>query len=70
MSAPIKLERPDEMKTAARWDDRVLAIVMLVLGVPRVVIALADHESFGAEATVAAITAGLGLLLYFGTRPR
>ena len=57
------LEPPDEMKTAARWDDRILAIVMLGLGIPRVILALVDHETFGAEATIAAIVAGLGLLL-------
>lgn len=62
------LEPPDEMKTAARWDDRILAIVMLGLGLPRIILAFAEHENFGAEATIAAIVAGLGLLLLLTSR--
>lgn len=65
------LTAPDEMKTAARWDDRILAFLMIGLAGPRVMLALADHEVFGTEATVAAIVAGLGLLLLLAsTRPR
>jgi len=64
------LEPPDEMKTAARWDDRILAVVMLVLGLPRIIIAISDHETFGAEATIAAIVSGLGLLLLLTSRTR
>jgi hypothetical protein len=60
--------RPDELKTAARWDDRILGIVMVLLGAPRVVVGLVSHETFGAEATVASIVASLGLLLLFTTR--
>lgn len=60
---PRSLTAPDEMKTAARWDDRILAVLMLGLAGPRIVLALVDHEVFGAEATIAAIVAGLGLLL-------
>ena len=52
----------DEQGVAARWDDRVLAALMIALGAPRVVLALASHEHFGAEATLAAIAACLGLL--------
>ena len=66
--SPTRLEPPDEMKVAARWDDRILAAVMLGLATPRVVIALLQHEIFGAEATIAAIVAGLGLLLLLTTR--
>jgi hypothetical protein len=64
----MKLDRPDDLKSAARWDDRILAIVMLGLGLPRVILAFADHETFGAEPTIAAIVAGLGLLLLLTTR--
>ncbi len=65
-----RLHRPDEMKTAARWDDRILSLVMLVVSVPRVVLALATGESFGAESSVAAVVAGLGFLLLSSTRRR
>jgi hypothetical protein len=51
------------MARDARWDDIVLAVLMLVLAAPRVVLALAHHEAFGAETTVAAIFTALGLLL-------
>jgi hypothetical protein len=59
---------PDEMKKAARWDDRILAFVMIVLGGLRGVIGLASHETFGAEATIATIVAVLGVLLLLSTR--
>ncbi len=65
-----ELPRPDEMKAAARWDDRILALVMMVLAVPRVVLAVTAHEPFGAEATIAVIVAGLGLVLMMSTRRR
>jgi hypothetical protein len=58
------------MKTAARWDDRILAVVMIGLGLPRVILALAEHETFGAEASIAAIVAGLGVLLLLAGRRR
>ncbi|MBL0220826.1 MAG: hypothetical protein IPQ07_44020 [Myxococcales bacterium] len=58
------------MKTAARWDDRILAVVMIGLGAPRAILALVEHEVFGAEATVAAVVACLGLLLLLTTRRR
>lgn len=64
------LEAPDEMRTAARWDDRILAILMIGLGAPRVILALAEHETFGAEATIATIVVGLGLLLLLTTARR
>lgn len=65
-----RLEAPDEMKTAARWDDRILAILMLGLAGPRVILALVDHETFGAESTIAAIVASLGLLLLLSSTRR
>lgn len=59
---------PDALKTAARWDDRILAIVMIGLGVPRAILAMAQHETFGAESTIAALVAVLGVLLLLSTR--
>ncbi len=53
----------DSRATAARWDDRVLGLLMIVLGAPRVVIALVLREHFGAEASLAAIMTSLGLLI-------
>ena len=61
--APSHERAETEMTSAARWDDRILGLVMLVLAAPRVVIAFATHERFGAEASVAAVAAALGLLL-------
>lgn len=67
--SPPHFEIPDELTVAARRDDLILGFVMLVLGAPRVVMALAAHETFGAETTVAAITTFLGVILLV-TRPR
>ena len=58
----------DEHTVASRWDDRVLGLLMIGLGAPRVVLALANHEPFGAEATLASIVACLGLLI-LASRP-
>lgn len=54
---------PDEMTAAARRDDLILGGLMLLLAVPRVILALATHETFGAESSIAAVAAGLGVLL-------
>lgn len=69
--APTQSRPPvaDELKTGARWDDLVLGALMLTLAGPRVVFALIDHETFGAETTVAAVALALGLLLLVA-RPR
>ncbi|MEO8701144.1 MAG: hypothetical protein ABI867_13930 [Kofleriaceae bacterium] len=47
----------------ARWDDLVLGMLLIVLGGFRVVLALSENEKFGAEATLAAVTTGLGFLV-------
>lgn len=53
----------------ARWDDRVLGLLMAVLGGLRVVLAIADGERWGAEVSLAAIMTVLGgLLLVFSRR--
>ena len=67
--APTEVTVADELGTGARWDDYVLGGLMLVLGGPRIVFALLERETFGAEATIAAVAVALGLLLLF-TRPR
>ena len=53
----------DEDRDAPRIDDLVLGILLIVLGGIRVVIAFAQKETFGAEATIALITVCLGILL-------
>ena len=54
----------------ARWDDLVLGLLLLVLGGLRVVLAVADHERFGVEATLATIVTGLGVLILLSTVTR
>jgi len=58
---------PSECVSAARWDDYVLSLMLIVLGTIRVTLAFANHEDFGAEATIAAVMAGLGVLLGIAT---
>jgi hypothetical protein len=53
---------------ARRWDDRILAYVMLGLSVPRVVLAVVTGEQFGAEPSIAAVVASLGLVLLATSR--
>lgn len=52
----------------ARWDDYVLAGLLLVIGVPRAVMAVSYDHPFGVEDTVSVILVCLGLLLVM--RPR
>lgn len=52
---------------AARWDDYVLSVMLIVLGTIRVTLALANHEPFEVEATIAAVMVGLGVLLGIST---
>ena len=52
-----------ERRRASRWDDRVLAAMMIVFGGLRVGIALGEHERFGAQPTLAAIMLVLGLAI-------
>ena len=68
--APRPERAETEMTSAARWDDRILGLVMLVLAAPRVVLAFATHECFGAEATIASVAVALGLLLLLLTPSR
>ena len=72
MRTPDTTHKPDhatdEQRTrrpAVRWDDRVLAAMMIVFGGIRVGLALGAHERFTAEPTMAAIMLGLGVLLLF-----
>ena len=67
--APTEVPVADELTRGARWDDYVLGGLMVVLAGPRVVLALVDHETFGAETTIAAVVMALGLLLLL-TRAR
>lgn len=67
--APTEPPVADDLTRAARWDDLVLGVLLLVLAAPRIVFALATRETFGAETTIAAIAVALGLLLLL-TRPR
>lgn len=56
-------KRPPE--DGADFDDRVLAVLLMLLGLMRVVPAIWLGEGFGAEATVAImmVTAGLAILV-------
>jgi hypothetical protein len=47
----------------ARWDDFVLAVLLIVVGGFRVALALETDERWGAEATLAAVTTFLGFLV-------
>jgi hypothetical protein len=53
----------ENRRPATRWDDRVLGVLMMVLGGLRVVIAIDDDERWGAEASIAAIMTVLGFAL-------
>lgn len=44
-------------------DDLVLAALMLLMGVPRIVIAVFGERPIGAEGTLAAICTGIALLI-------
>jgi hypothetical protein len=52
----------------ARWEERVLCVLMIVVGAIRVGIAIGARERFGGEASLAAIMLGLGVLLLFWRR--
>jgi protein-S-isoprenylcysteine O-methyltransferase Ste14 len=53
----------EEPIEGARWDDLVLSTLLIVLGGFRVVLAVTEHERWGAESTLAAVTTFIGLLL-------
>jgi hypothetical protein len=50
------------MQTVER-DDIILAILLLLIGVPRVVLALIAERPIGVEGTMAVICAALGLFV-------
>ncbi|HEU0035180.1 MAG TPA: hypothetical protein VFQ53_31360 [Kofleriaceae bacterium] len=56
----------------ARWDDVVLAVLLLVIGVPRVVLAVFYDRSVGVEGVLSMIGVALALLilLYRNITPR
>lgn len=56
---------PDVFDTAAADDDRVLGVVLLLIGGIRVALAFAEHEVFATESTIALfmVALAIGLLL-------
>lgn len=48
---------------ASRWDDIALAVLLLVIGVPRVVLAFLFDHPIGAEGALAMASVGLALLI-------
>ena len=58
---------PSEGIAAARWDDYVLSVMLIVLGTVRVTLAVANREPFETEATIAAVMVALGVLLGIST---
>lgn len=56
-------DEPPARRPAARWDDRVLAALMIAVGGIRVGVAVGTDESFGAEPSIAAVMLALGVLL-------
>lgn len=59
-------EPPDRI-SAARWDDYVLSVMLIVIGTVRVTLAVANREPFETEATIAAVMVALGVLLGLST---
>ena len=52
-------------------DDRILAMLLIVIGAIRILIAVAGHQVFGGEATIAMFMVWLGLwALLRSYRPR
>lgn len=47
----------------ARWDDFVLAILLLLIGLPRTILAVLYDRPIGYEGTISLICVVLGLLL-------
>jgi hypothetical protein len=64
-SGPEIVRRPIE---PARWDDYVLAILLLVVAGPRLVLALMYDRPLGVEGTLAALFVVLALLLVLPRR--
>lgn len=54
---------PSEKARAPRWPRDTLVLVMvLTIALPRTVLAIAEHERFGVEATLALLATVLGLV--------
>jgi hypothetical protein len=49
-------------------DDRILGLVLLVLGAARVIVGIAEHEIFGAEATGAMLMLAFAIVLLIPRR--
>ena len=58
---------PTERQRDSSWDDHVLAGMLVGLGGLRVLIAFAQHEQFGTEATLAVIAMLVGALVVLAT---
>jgi len=52
----------------ARWDDYILAVVMLLVGLPRCIVALIHDRPLGVEGTLAMLLVGFALMLIIGPR--
>ena len=67
MMHPYRTSSSEEpcARRSARWDDRVLAALMIAVGGIRVGVAIGTNESFGAEPSIAAVMVALGALLLF-----
>lgn len=52
----------------ARWDDYILAILLLLVGLPRCVVALIHDRPLGVEGTLAMLLVGFAVMLIFGRR--
>ncbi len=63
MSPYRDLPTPVEEAPQPPGEEWVLAVVLVVLGAARVVIALATHEELAADVTVAALLGALGFVL-------
>jgi hypothetical protein len=51
-----------------RWDDYALAVLLLLVAVPRLVLALASGQPLGAEGTLSMVFIALALLVVFSRR--
>jgi hypothetical protein len=52
----------------SRWDDYVLAGLLLVIGVPRAILAVLHDHPLGVEGTLSLLCVAAGLLVIFGRR--
>ncbi|HEX4417930.1 MAG TPA: hypothetical protein VH165_08525 [Kofleriaceae bacterium] len=52
----------------ARWDDCVLAFVLLLVAVPRAALALLHDRPLGVEGTLSLLFIGFALVLVIGRR--